>query len=131
MWSSGRGPRRGEDDAAATRRYAVMTDRPQPDPGTYDERTRDIRLSPLPDRPPSMLPQAWADARQAPGDGAAGAPHCSAPPPARPTPQPEARAGTDEAPPAEPDEPAGNTRVPTPDEHPTDQLAPPVRRRQR
>jgi hypothetical protein len=37
-----------------------MTDRPQDDPRPHDDRTRDITLPPLPDRPPPALPKEWA-----------------------------------------------------------------------
>ena len=37
-----------------------MTDRTHDDPPATDDRTRDITLPPLPDRPASALPKAWA-----------------------------------------------------------------------
>ena len=37
-----------------------MTDRTHDDPPAPDDRTRDITLPPLPDRPPPALPKAWA-----------------------------------------------------------------------
>jgi hypothetical protein len=37
-----------------------MTDRTLDDPPAPDDRTRDITLPPLPDRPPPALPKAWA-----------------------------------------------------------------------
>ena len=37
-----------------------MTDRTHDDPPAPDDRTRDITLPPLPDRPPAALPKAWA-----------------------------------------------------------------------
>ena len=37
-----------------------MTDRTHDDPPAPDDRTRDITLPPLPDRPPPALPRAWA-----------------------------------------------------------------------
>ena len=37
-----------------------MIDRTHDDPPAPDERTRDITLPPLPDRPPAALPKAWA-----------------------------------------------------------------------
>ena len=37
-----------------------MTDRTHDDPPAPDDRTRDITLPPLPDRPASALPKAWA-----------------------------------------------------------------------
>jgi hypothetical protein len=37
-----------------------MTDRTYDDPPAPDDRTRDITLPPLPDRPPPALPTAWA-----------------------------------------------------------------------
>jgi len=36
-----------------------MTDRTHDDPAVPDDRTRDIMLPPLPDRPPPALPRAW------------------------------------------------------------------------
>ncbi|UOY03259.1 hypothetical protein [Blastococcus sp. PRF04-17] len=38
-----------------------MSDRPQDDSPPRDDRTRDITLPPLPDRPPPALPKEWAD----------------------------------------------------------------------
>jgi hypothetical protein len=38
-----------------------MSDRPQDGPPAHDDRTRDITLPPLPDRPPPALPKEWAD----------------------------------------------------------------------
>ena len=40
--------------------HAPMTDRTHDDPPAPDDRTRDITLPPLPDRPPPALPKAWA-----------------------------------------------------------------------
>ena len=37
-----------------------MTDPHGNDPRLHDDRTRDITLPPLPDRPPSALPKEWA-----------------------------------------------------------------------
>ncbi len=42
-----------------------MTDRTHDDPAAADERTRDITLPPLPDRPPPLLPGEWAGLRAA------------------------------------------------------------------
>ncbi|RBY95299.1 hypothetical protein DQ237_14600 [Blastococcus sp. TF02-8] len=36
-----------------------MSDGPQQHPPTPDDRTRDITLPPMPDRPPAVLPKAW------------------------------------------------------------------------
>jgi hypothetical protein len=44
-----------------------MSDRPQDDPRLHDDRTRDITLPPLPDRPPPALPKEWADLAPRPG----------------------------------------------------------------
>jgi hypothetical protein len=44
-----------------------MSDRPQDDPRLHDDRTRDITLPPLPDRPPPALPKEWADLAWRPG----------------------------------------------------------------
>jgi hypothetical protein len=55
-----------------------LTDRPHENP-PHDERTRDITLPPLTDRPPSALPRAWA-APPVPASSAA-ASDFSAPPP--------------------------------------------------
>ena len=38
-----------------------MTDPQRNDPRLPDDRTRDITLPPLPDRPPPALPREWAD----------------------------------------------------------------------
>jgi len=59
-----------------------MTDRPHEDPPAYDDRTRDITLPHLPDRPPPAMPQQWAGltAHPAPAPDAS-APDFSAPPP--------------------------------------------------
>jgi hypothetical protein len=37
-----------------------MTDRTHDEPTAPDDRTRDITLPPLPDRPPPVLPREWA-----------------------------------------------------------------------
>ncbi|MDT0276017.1 hypothetical protein [Blastococcus goldschmidtiae] len=42
-----------------------MTDRPLDGPPAPDDRTRDITLPPLPDRPPPALPAEWAGHRTA------------------------------------------------------------------
>lgn len=42
-----------------------MTDRPPEDPGAPADRTRDIALPPLPDRPPPALPKEWVGMRPA------------------------------------------------------------------
>jgi len=43
-----------------------MTDPQRNDPRLHDDRTRDITLPPLPDRPPPALPKEWADLGQRP-----------------------------------------------------------------
>ncbi|MCW2531956.1 MAG: hypothetical protein JWP62_1526 [Blastococcus sp.] len=69
-----------------------MTDRPHDEPPAPDDRTRDITLPPLPDRPPSALPREWAGMQPRPSsrtpevpapssEGAGPAPDFSAPPP--------------------------------------------------
>jgi hypothetical protein len=69
-----------------------MTDRPHDVPPASDDRTRDITLPPLPDRPPSALPREWAGMPPRPSsrtpevagpssEGAGPAPDFSAPPP--------------------------------------------------
>jgi hypothetical protein len=70
-----------------------MTDRTHAGPPAPDDRTRDITLPPLPDRPPSALPGAWAGLRPAPGS--LDAPTTAVSGPARPPSAP--------APAAEPD----------------------------
>jgi hypothetical protein len=106
-----------------------MTDRPQGDPLTYDDRTRDITLPPLPGRPRSALPQAWAELRPVtPSGGATAAPDFSAPPPALPAPVSEAPASGTPAPVAPPADAAATadpTRVTPLEDQPTDQLRPP------
>jgi hypothetical protein len=107
-----------------------MTDRPQVDPLTQDDRTRDITLPPLPDRPPSALPPAWAELRWAApsSDAKAAAPDFSAPPPALRAPASEAspsEAPASEARPADTAAPADRTPVPALEDQPTDQLRPP------
>jgi len=60
-----------------------MTEHPREDPArqAYDDRTRDITLPPLADRPPSALPRQWAGpVASAPSQDTA-APDFSAPPP--------------------------------------------------
>ncbi|SDF50460.1 hypothetical protein SAMN05660662_2398 [Blastococcus aurantiacus] len=58
-----------------------MTDRTHDDPPAPDDRTRDITLPPLPDRPPPALPKAWAGlASPSPLDS----PTTAVPGPARP-----------------------------------------------
>ena len=42
-----------------------MTDPQRNDPRLHDDRTRDITLPPLPDRPPPALPKEWADLKPA------------------------------------------------------------------
>ena len=64
-----------------------MTDRPQDDPRPHDDRTRDITLPPLADRPPSALPREWAALSSS-------APDFSSPPPELRPPTAEA-AGAD------------------------------------
>jgi hypothetical protein len=59
-----------------------MTDRAHPEPGAFDDPTRDIRLPHLPDRPAPVLRPEWVSERAAAqGDSAAAAPDFSAPPP--------------------------------------------------
>jgi hypothetical protein len=48
-----------------------MSDRPQDDPRLHDDRTRDITLPPLPDRPPPALPKEWADLAPPPAEATA------------------------------------------------------------
>ena len=58
-----------------------MTDPPQQDPPAPDDRTRDIRLPPLPDRPPPALPKEWHGL-----PSSADAPTTAVPPPVAPPP---------------------------------------------
>jgi hypothetical protein len=90
-----------------------MTDRGQNDAPLHHDPTRDIKLPPLADRPPSALPRQWADWRPTPAE----TPDFSAPPP----PLPE----HDEADAAEP----GLESIVA--DQPTDQLDPPPRPRER
>jgi hypothetical protein len=83
-----------------------MTDRPQPEPGAFDDPTRDIRAPFLPDRPAPVLRPEWAAGRPA-------APDFTAPPPEVPS--------TTTEPPARP---TGRAEAESPvEEQPTDQLA--------
>jgi hypothetical protein len=118
-----------------------MTDRPFPqgDAVGYDDRTRDITLPPLPDRPPAALPKQWAELRaaaptevqdegptqlqrpEAPAPGAAASPDFSAPPPELPAPAAEAPAPATAA-------PAAATTISPLEDSPTDQLRKPEAR---
>ena len=57
-----------------------MTDSAQPDPPLPADRTRDITLPPLPDRPPPALPKEWADLRPAVDAPTTAVPAPAAPP---------------------------------------------------
>jgi hypothetical protein len=94
-----------------------MTDRPQPDAPLHHDPTRDIKLPPLSDRPPSAMPRAWAELRpSAPAE----TPDFSSPPPPLTAPdEPEA---------AEPQAIEPKSVVA---DQPTDQLDPPPRPRER
>ena len=59
-----------------------MTERPQGEPSAHDDRTRDIRLPPLPDRPSPALPPQWAELHP---PAPAATPDFSAPAPELPT----------------------------------------------
>jgi hypothetical protein len=99
-----------------------MTDRPHDEPPAPDDRTRDITLPPLPDRPPPALPREWAGSQPRP---ASRTPEVPAPSSEGPGPGPDFSAPppdthvVDVAPPA-----AQPNRTPLVDE-PTDQLDPP------
>jgi hypothetical protein len=86
-----------------------MTDRPQPEPGLFNDPTRDIRLPHLPDRPAPVLRPEWTvEQPAAPADGPAAAPDFTVPPPelssvaseapARPTGRPDAESPSEEQP---------------------------------
>jgi hypothetical protein len=97
-----------------------MTDRSPGDPDVYDDPTRDITLPPLPGRPPSALPRAWAP----PQPETAAGPDFSSPPPDLPPEVVEAAA--DEAPTPEAAPSGGHLA-----DQPTDKLPPPPRPRER
>ena len=68
-----------------------MTDRTHDDQPAPDDRTRDITLPPLPDRPPPALPKAWAGlASPSPLDSPTTAVPGPADPPPAPVPDPAA-----------------------------------------
>ena len=64
-----------------------MTDRTHDDPPAPDDRTRDITLPPLPDRPPPALPKAWAGLTPSPSP--LDSPTTAVPGPVAPPPAPE------------------------------------------
>ena len=70
-----------------------MTDRQEP--SAFDDPTRDIRLGPLPDRPPPKLPAGWSPDLSAPPPRT---PPTAAEVPARPTGRPDAGPAMEEQP---------------------------------
>ncbi|NEK86680.1 hypothetical protein GCU60_13085 [Blastococcus saxobsidens] len=69
-----------------------MTDSAHPDRSLPEDRTRDITLPPLPDRPPPAMPKEWAGLRPSADAPTTALPGPVAPPPAEPAPSAPAAA---------------------------------------